>query len=151
MLVAEIERRRPPARVVLTNGWFDLLHLGHARVLEHAASLGDLLIVGINDDDSVRSMKSTERPLTPAGDRAEMIGALACVDYVVIFPERTAERLVHALRPDVYVKGGDYDESELPEAAVVRRLGGEVVLAPLLPGRSTSELLQRIRAIESRG
>ena len=130
---------------MLTNGCFDLLHAGHVRSLEHAASLGDLLIVGINDDHSVRALKGSGRPLMAADERAELIAALSCVDLVTIFPEATAEALVSAVKPDVYVKGGDYDEAAIPEAVIVRGYGGRVVLTPLVPGRSTSSIVDRIR------
>jgi rfaE bifunctional protein nucleotidyltransferase chain/domain len=131
--------------VVLTNGCFDLLHVGHVRSLEHAASLGDLLIVGINDDPSVLALKGAGRPLMAANERAELIAALGCVDLVTIFPELTAEALVSAVKPDVYVKGGDYDEADIPEAVIVRGYGGRVVLSPVVPGRSTSSMVDRIR------
>ena len=143
-LVSELERTRKSS-IVLTNGCFDLLHVGHIRSLEHAASLGNVLIVGINDDPSVRALKGSGRPLMSADERAELIGALSCVDLVTIFPEVTAEALVSAVKPDVYVKGGDYDEAAIPEAVIVRGYGGRVELTPLVPDRSTSSILDRIR------
>ncbi|MFN0070305.1 MAG: adenylyltransferase/cytidyltransferase family protein [Chloroflexota bacterium] len=132
--------------IVLTNGCFDLLHVGHVRSLEYAASLGSRLIVGINDDASVQALKGSGRPLLPAAERAELIAALACVDMVTMFAERTAEHLAAAVKPDVYVKGGDYGEESLPEAAIVRAHGGRVVLAPLIDGRSTSLIIEQIRS-----
>jgi rfaE bifunctional protein nucleotidyltransferase chain/domain len=144
--------RRAGKRVVLTNGCFDLLHVGHARLLGEAKALGDVLVVGVNGDDSVRRLKGPARPLVPAAERAELVAALGAVDYVALFEETTAERLAAAVRPDVYVKGADYaaaggavDSGRLPEAAVVRAGGGEVVLIPLTPDRSTSGLVARIR------
>jgi rfaE bifunctional protein nucleotidyltransferase chain/domain len=152
-------------RIVLTNGCFDLLHVGHVRLLQACRRLGDVLVVGVNGDSTVRRLKGPGRPLVPQGDRAELLAALAAVDYVAIFPEPTAERLAELVRPDVYVKGADYargsradggdagapddspvDAARLPEAAVVRRLGGRVVLVPLVPDRSTSGLVARIQA-----
>ncbi|HUS16951.1 MAG TPA: adenylyltransferase/cytidyltransferase family protein [Chloroflexia bacterium] len=140
-------------RVVFTNGAFDLLHVGHVRYLQAARALGDLLIVGLNDDASVRGYKGPGRPLVPATERAELLAALACVDYVVLFGEPTATRLVTALAPDVYAKGGDYSGGgdsagkPLPEAAAARAGGGEVVIVPFVPGRSTTGLIERIAAV----
>lgn len=137
--------------VVLTNGCFDLLHLGHVRYLQQARALGDCLIVGVNSDASVRRLKGPSRPLQPETDRAEILAALVCVDYVVLFGDDTAERLVDTLRPDIYVKGGDYAAASqeellniLPEARVVRSYGGRVQVLPYVPGKSTSALVQRI-------
>jgi rfaE bifunctional protein nucleotidyltransferase chain/domain len=150
------ERRAAGERVVLTNGCFDLLHLGHVRYLQAARALGDLLVVGLNSDASTRAIKGPKRPLVPEQERAEVLAALACVDYVTIFEEPTAVALVEALCPDVYVKGGDYaaagsadempaiDYAKLPEAAPVLAAGGQVRLIPYVPGHSTSELIERI-------
>jgi rfaE bifunctional protein nucleotidyltransferase chain/domain len=144
-LLRALERLRP-ARIALTNGCFDLLHVGHIRSLEHAASLADVLVVGLNSDASVRALKGQARPLLPADERAELIAALECVDLVSVFPELTAEALVAALKPDVYVKGGDYSDSSLPEAAIVRSYGGEVVFAPMIPDVSTTSIVNRLRS-----
>jgi len=136
-------------RVVLTNGCFDLLHRGHVVYLQKARAYGDVLVVALNSDASVRAFKGPDRPLVHQDDRATVLAALAAVDYVVIFDEPTAEALVACLRPDVYVKGGDYDPSTnkpLPEAAVVRAYGGEMVFIPYLPGYSTSILIDTILA-----
>ncbi len=142
-------------RIVFTNGHFDLLHVGHLRSLQAARRLGDVLVVGVNDDATTRRRKGPTRPIVPEAERAELLAGLACVDYVALFGEETAEQTVTLLRPDVYAKGGDYaatpDEeaagrTPLPEAAIVRAYGGEVVTIPLIPGRSTSALEQAIRA-----
>lgn len=130
-------------RVVLTNGVFDLLHVGHLRSLRAARALGDVLVVGVNDDASVRGLKPG-RPLVGAAERAELLAALEPVDYVVIFPQATAEALIDTVRPDVYAKGGDYAEETLPEAAAARRVGARVAILPLVPGRSTSGLVSRL-------
>src|SRR6266511_703833 len=130
------ELRAAGKKLVVTNGCFDLLHVGHVRYLQAARRLGDFLVVGINSDASVRALKGPERPLVPEHERAEVLAALACVDAVVIFAEPTAERLVAVLRPDTYVKGDDYTEAGLPEARVVRAYGGEVRLLPTVPGAS---------------
>lgn len=138
--------------VVFTNGVFDLLHIGHLRYLEAARALGDVLVVGLNGDASVRRIKGPQRPLIAQDERAALLLGLRAVDYVTIFNEPTAEHMVAALQPDVYVKGGDYRLSDevaqpgkpLPEAAVVQRYGGRVELIPYVAGRSTTELIQRI-------
>jgi rfaE bifunctional protein nucleotidyltransferase chain/domain len=130
-------------RVALTNGAFDLIHVGHLRSLEQARDHADLLVVGINSDASVQRYKSPDRPIVPEADRAELIAGLACVDYVTIFDESTAERLLSEVRPDVYAKGEEYATRPFPERDVVEGYGGRVVLIPLEPGRSTTELIRR--------
>lgn len=132
-------------RVVFTNGCFDLLHVGHLRTLEWARRQGELLVVGINSDASVRRLKGPGRPFTPADERAELLAGFACVDFVMIFEEDTPEALLAAIRPAVHVKGGDYNADELPEAALVRSFGGEVRVTPLVDGRSTSRLERMLR------
>ncbi len=138
-------------RVVFTNGIFDLLHLGHLQYLQAARTLGDILIVGLNSDRSTRELKGPLRPLVTEGERATMLLGLRPVDYVTLFDDRTAERLVGALQPDVYVKGGDYSigttvggGKDLPEARIIHGYGGHVELIAYLPGHSTTELIQRI-------
>ena len=134
-------------RVVFTNGAFDLLHVGHLRYLQLAKTLGHILIVGLNSDISVKTHKDPRRPIVSGAERAELLAALECVDYIVPFDEPTAARLVATLRPDVYVKGGDYVAASgkpLPEAAIVAEYGGDVRILPLVPGRSTSALIERI-------
>lgn len=132
-------------RVVFTNGVFDLLHVGHVRYLEQARALGDLLVVGLNSDASARAIKGDARPLLPAEERAELVAALRCVDAVVVFDEPTADGTLEALKPDVYVKGGDYAEHGPPEAPTVERYGGAVQTLQLVAGRSTSGLIDLIR------
>lgn len=153
--VEESARLRAEGKVVVfTNGHFDLLHYGHVRYLQEARSLGDFLIVGINDDASTRALKGPGRPFFPAEERAAVVAALACVDRAVIFPGLTAEALVEALQPQIYVKGGDWSPQEgerkqegPPEARVVQRYGGQVVFLPYLPGHSTSDLIARIATL----
>lgn len=135
--------------VVLTNGCFDILHVGHIRYLRRARELGDFLVVGLNSDASVRALRGESRPIVPEAERAEVLGALESVDCVVIFSERTAERLVEVIRPDVYVKGGDYaidgaGGRDLPEARVVASYGGRVEIVPYIRGHSTTELISAI-------
>lgn len=136
-------------RLVLTNGCFDLLHVGHVRYLQAARRLGDALVVGVNDDNSVRRLKGPERPVTNEADRAEILAALESVDFVSIFDEDTASELVAAVRPDVYVKGGDYSAdpaaTSFPiEGRTVRAYGGEVRILPFVPGRSSTDILTRL-------
>jgi rfaE bifunctional protein nucleotidyltransferase chain/domain len=132
-------------RVVFTNGCFDLIHAGHIRYLNEARSLGDALVVGLNADSSVRRLKGEGRPVTPESERAEILLALAAVDAVVLFAEETPLRLIVALSPDVLVKGGDWDVEAIVGRDHVRSRGGEVRSIPLLEGRSTTALLERIR------
>jgi D-beta-D-heptose 7-phosphate kinase/D-beta-D-heptose 1-phosphate adenosyltransferase len=160
------------ARIVFTNGVFDLLHLGHLRYLRQARHLGDLLVVGVNSDESTRRLKGPERPLVPEAERAELLAALDCVDYVMIFDEPTAEAALALLQPEVYVKGADYAErasrqqdtlldgeelrraladdaslgERLPEARIVADYGGSLALLAYLPGHSTSDLIDIIVA-----
>jgi D-glycero-beta-D-manno-heptose 1-phosphate adenylyltransferase len=131
-------------RIVFTNGVFDLLHVGHVRYLTRARGLGDALVVGLNSDSSVRAIKARGRPIVPQDERGEVIAALSAVDFVVIFDEPTATRLVEQIRPEVYVKGGDYTVDTLPEAEVVIGYGGVVEVAPLESGHSTSSLIREI-------
>lgn len=140
--IALAERLRRDGRtVVATGGCFDLLHTGHIRLLRQARELGDALIVLVNSDDSVRALKGPGRPVMHDADRARVLGALACVDAVAIFDSPTPENLLDVLRPDVWVKGGDYVASELPESELVRRHGGEVVILPTVAGYSSSRLI----------
>lgn len=134
-------------RVVFTNGVFDLLHAGHVALLTDARALGTALIVGVNDDDSARRLgKGPGRPFVPVDDRMRVLAALSAVDCVVPFPEETPAELIEALDPDVLVKGGDYDPTTLPGREHVLARGGVVTVLPLLPDRSTSALVERIRA-----
>ncbi|MFE1397313.1 D-glycero-beta-D-manno-heptose 1-phosphate adenylyltransferase [Nocardiopsis dassonvillei] len=132
-------------RVVATGGCFDVLHAGHVDLLRRARALGDRLVVLLNSDASVRALKGSGRPVVAEQDRARVLGALDCVDEVVVFDEDTPVRALEELRPDVWVKGGDYEVEDLPETPVVRRAGGEVVTVPLVPGHSTTGLFTRIR------
>jgi rfaE bifunctional protein nucleotidyltransferase chain/domain len=138
-------------KVVFTNGCFDILHAGHVRYLAAARGLGDRLIVGLNSDKSVKSFKGADRPINGQDDRAEVLSALAAVDYVVIFEDRTAEGLVAEIKPDIYVKGGDYRLEDLPEAKIVASYGGRTVLVPEVPGRSSSNIIGRIKETASLG
>jgi rfaE bifunctional protein nucleotidyltransferase chain/domain len=133
----------------MTNGHFDLLHVGHIRYLQGARDLGSALVVGLNSDASTRARKPG-RPLVPQEERAELLAALACVDVVVIFDDLNANALVAVLRPEVYVKGGDWGRPngpQPPEAEIVSGYGGRIAYLPYIPDRSTSRLIERIRAL----
>lgn len=147
-VVPEIERARAQGkRIVFTNGCFDLLHIGHTRYLQDAKALGDVLVVGVNSDSSVRSLeKAPDRPIVPDVQRAEVVAALGCVDYVVIFADPDPGRLITAIQPDVLVKGGDWPLDKIVGRDVVQQRGGDVRTIPLVPGLSTTALLQRIRS-----
>src|SRR5882724_4978397 len=134
-------------KLVVTNGCFDLLHVGHIRYLQAARSLGDALAVGVNGDQSVRELKGANRPINNEHDRAEVLAALECVDFVTIFPEVRATRLLELVRPAVYVKGGDYTPATLnpEERAILEKVGAEVRIIAFEKGYSTSGLLERLR------
>ncbi len=139
------EARRGGKRVVFTNGCFDLMHVGHVRYLAAAREAGDLLVVAINDDASVRRLKGPERPLVPEGARAEVLAALAAVDYVTIFGEDTPAEVIAALLPDVLVKGADWAPDQIVGRDTVEARGGRVELIPVVEGFSTTTLVDRIR------
>jgi rfaE bifunctional protein nucleotidyltransferase chain/domain len=132
-------------RIVFTNGVFDLLHPGHVRYLQHARNLGDMLIVGLNADASVRRNKGPGRPITPQHERAEVLADLDCVDAVVIFDQDTPAEIVRLIQPDVLVKGADWPADQIVGRDTVEARGGRVVLIPVEPGHSTSSILDRIR------
>ncbi len=134
-------------RIVFTNGCFDLMHVGHTRYLQAARALGDVLVVGVNSDASVRTLdKAPDRPIVPEAHRAEVLAALGCVDLVVIFDEPTPLQLIAAVQPDVLVKGGDWMIDQIIGREIVEARGGAVKTIPLVPGMSTTGLLQRIRS-----
>ena len=144
-LAAIVARERKRGRrVVLANGCFDLFHVGHVRYLEAAKARGDLLIVALNSDASVRALKGPGRPLLAEDERARVLSAFACVDYVTIFKERDVSRILRRLRPDVHAKGSDYTVKTVPERRVVLGYGGEIFIAGGPKVRSTSEVLKRI-------
>ncbi len=131
-------------KIVFTNGCFDILHIGHVRYLAEAKGLGDILVVGLNSDSSVRKLKGAGRPFVPVAERAEILASLRSVDYVVVFNEINPERLIREIRPDIHVKGGDYTISQIPEAKLVESLGGKVVIVEEVKGKSTSQIYQKI-------
>jgi rfaE bifunctional protein nucleotidyltransferase chain/domain len=143
--LAELRRAKPAPRIVLANGCFDLLHVGHLRYLEAAKRFGDLLVVAFNDDESVRANKGPGRPLVPLVERAELVLGLRCVDFATSFGEPTLERTLRVLRPDVHAKGTDYTRENVPEAAIDRELGIEIAICGDEKSHSTSELLRELR------
>ena len=144
-LTSVLQRLKTEGKIVVTtNGCFDVLHLGHLRYLQAARQLGDLLVVAVNSDSSVRQLKGENRPLVPEAERAEMLAGLACVDYVVIFPELTPINLLSELKPSIHVKGGDYKLEQLVERDVVEANGGKVVVGLNVPGKSTTNLIEVI-------
>lgn len=134
-------------RIVFTNGVFDILHPGHLRYLQHARSLGDALIVGLNADASVRRNKGPERPINPQEERAEVLEALECVDAVVLFEEDTPDRIIAAIQPDILVKGADWGEYAIVGRDTVEARGGKVVRVPIEQGYSTTEIIRKIREL----
>ena len=141
------KEKKKGKKVVFTNGCFDVLHLGHVRYLRKAKSLGDILVVGLNTDASVRKLKGPERPLNREKDRAEVLGALECVDHIVLFKESTPDRLIRAVRPGVLVKGGDWKKEEIVGSAFVESYGGKVRSLPFVDGFSTTGLIKRLQKV----
>ena len=144
--LAEIlaEEKTAGNQIVFTNGCFDLLHIGHTRYLAQAKAKGDILVVGLNSDSSVKKLKGDKRPLIPQDERAEMLSNLEMVDYVTIFADETAKNVIAELEPDIYVKGGDYSINNLPEAEVVQQYGGAIELVSEIKGASTTNIVNKI-------
>lgn len=145
LLRERLEQLRAGRTVVFTNGCFDLLHSGHVSYLSRARDLGDCLVLALNTDASVRRLKGDGRPMNRAEDRALVLAALACVDFLCFFPEDTPEETIRLLRPDIHCKGGDYRPEDLPERGAVEAGGGRIVVLPFIPGYSTTSLVERIR------
>lgn len=139
---------RAGQRIVFTNGCFDILHAGHVEYLNKARSFGDCLVLGLNTDASVRGNKGPSRPINNELNRAKVAGALHAVDYVVLFGEKTAENLIAKVKPDVYVKGGDYTLATLPEAKIVQSYGGRVEFIQMVAGCSTTNVIKKIQGGE---
>ena len=142
------EERKKGRVIVTTNGCFDILHVGHARILKEARALGDCLFVGLNSDDSVRRLKGAERPINNEQDRAEMLAHLASVDYVYVFEEDTPVEFLKMVKPNIHVKGADYSTDKLAETPVVESFGGIVKLLALVPQKSTSSLVEKIKTAQ---
>src|SRR5512137_635626 len=141
------ELRKKGKKIAFTNGCFDILHVGHVRYLGEARRMGDLLILALNSDRSVRAIKGEKRPLVPERERAEVVASLAAVDYVTLFDETTPLRLIEYLRPDCLVKGGDWKEEAVVGGDAVRSWGGRVVLVPVVEGASTTNIVEKIRQV----
>ncbi|MGD8255713.1 MAG: D-glycero-beta-D-manno-heptose 1-phosphate adenylyltransferase [Syntrophobacterales bacterium] len=137
--------RKAGSRVVFTNGCFDLIHIGHVRYLQEARELGDCLVVAVNSDRSVKQIKEPGRPIIPEGQRAEVVAALGCVDWVTIFDEPDPLDLIRLLKPDVLAKGTDWSEEEIIGAPEVKEAGGQVIRIPLVQGSSTSAIMEKVR------
>jgi len=150
--VTRIEaERKNGSRIVLANGCFDVLHVGHVRYLAGARELGDVLVVGVNSDAQVERLKGPGRPVLSASERAEIVAALECVSYVTVFDEPTVEELLLALKPDVHAKGTDYTEDSVPERDVVRSYGGRVAIVGDPKDHSTSAILTRLGGLNEKG
>lgn len=141
------KEKKKGRKVVFTNGCFDILHVGHVRYLRQARSLGDILVIGLNSDASVRKLKGAERPVTRERDRAEVLGALSCVDHLVLFSDATPERLIRAIRPNFLVKGGDWKKKDIVGSGFVESYGGKVRSLPYIRGFSTTGLLEKIKRL----
>ena len=141
-------QKKDGKKIVFTNGCFDILHVGHLRYLEEAKMFGDILVIGLNSDASVKRLKGDKRPIVPEEERAEMLLGLKCVDYVVIFEENTPVEILGEVKPDVHVKGGDYTKERLPEAEIVERNGGRVEIVSLIKGKSTTNIVKKIKETE---
>lgn len=144
----EIERlKKEGKKIVFTNGCFDILHVGHTRYLKDAKKLGDVLILGLNSDESVRSLKGEKRPLVPENERADVVAALESVDYVTIFHEQTPLALIEYLKPDVLVKGGDWKKEQVVGRESVEKQGGRVIIIPEIKGSSTTNIIEKIKKV----
>lgn len=144
-LISVIDRHRQEGKkIVFTNGCYDLLHVGHVRCFKQAKSLGDILVVGLNSDRSVRALKGTPRPIVPEGERAEVLSALDCIDYVVIFDEDDPREIIARIKPDILVKGGDWTIDTIIGRDIVEAYGGTVLSLPLTPGVSTTAIVNSI-------
>lgn len=142
-----LRSRNKDLKVVATNGCFDILHIGHIRSLQKAKKLGDILVVGVNSDGSVKKLKGENRPINRENERAEVLAALSCIDFVSIFSEETAEKFLDLFRPDIYVKGGEYDLDNLPEVPLVTKYGGKIIQIPMVPGFSTTDTIEKLKKI----
>jgi rfaE bifunctional protein nucleotidyltransferase chain/domain len=151
-LKAKVDRlRREGKKVVFTNGCFDILHAGHTRYLREAKKLGDVLILALNSDNSVRSIKGEKRPIVPEAERAEVVSSLASVDYVTVFDELTPLALIEFLQPDVIVKGGDWAEKDIVGAEAVGKWGGRVAIMPEIEGASTTNVIEKVLQVYGTG
>jgi D-glycero-beta-D-manno-heptose 1-phosphate adenylyltransferase len=140
-----ILKKDPQKKVVFTNGCFDILHCGHVTYLEQAKALGDILVVGLNADSSVKKLKGESRPINSESDRAIVLAALESTNYICIFSEDTPMSIIQSLRPDIHVKGGDYKAEDLPEYPILKAYGAEVCILSFVPGKSSSSIMEKIK------
>lgn len=145
--IAFLRTRNQNLVVVATNGCFDILHIGHVRSLQKAKTMGNILVVGLNSDSSIKKLKSDSRPINNENDRAEILAALDCVDIVSIFEEDTAEKFLEIVKPNVYVKGSEYNLDNLPETLIVQKYGGKAFHIPMVPGFSTTNIIEKLKKI----
>lgn len=151
-LTGELQKlRKKGKKAVFTNGCFDIIHAGHVRYLRKAASLGDVLVVGLNSDSSIREIKGETRPIVPERERAEVLSALEFVDYVVVFKEKTPIKLIEAIRPDVLAKGADWAGKDIVGADIVKSAGGRVARITLVKGKSTTNIIRKILSLHKAG
>jgi rfaE bifunctional protein nucleotidyltransferase chain/domain len=148
-LLTELAPLRGQSTIVMTNGCFDILHVGHLRYLQTAKALGDILVIAVNSDASVRRLKGPERPIVQESDRAEILAGLGCVDYVVIFDTPTPEPLIEKILPNINVKGDQYQPDTLPEAPLLKSLGITLALVPMVASRSSTNLIEKIKSLKS--
>jgi rfaE bifunctional protein nucleotidyltransferase chain/domain len=147
-LKKELDRHRTRGEnIVFTNGCFDILHVGHTRYLREAKKLGDVLVLALNSDSSVRAIKGERRPLIPEDERADVVSSLESVDYVTIFDEHTPLELIEYLKPDIIVKGGDWSEENVVGGESVKRRGGKIVIIPVIKGASTTNIIEKVRSV----
>jgi len=144
LLLKILKERKEGRKIVFTNGCFDLLHLGHIRYLYEAKKYGDILVVGINSDRSVKLLKGEYHPIISELERSEMIQSLKPVNYSIIFDELTPEKLIREIKPHIHVKGGDYSMDEIPESKIMNEIGGKTIIVPLIPGKSSTAVIQKI-------
>lgn len=139
--------RKEGKKIAFTNGCFDILHVGHVRYLREAKKTADVLVLGLNSDSSVRSIKGEKRPLTPEEERAEILASLECIDFVTVFPELTPLELINYLKPDIIIKGGDWTEDKIVGRDDVKKWGGRVIIIPEVEGRSTTNIVEKIKKV----
>ena len=143
-LVDYIKNNRENKTIVFTNGCFDILHIGHIKLLQFAKNSGDILVLGLNSDSSIKRLKGDKRPIVCQEDRAEVLSALECVDFISIFEEDTPCELISLLKPDIHVKGGDYDVNKIPEANVIHSYGGKILRFEYIPNHSSTGIIEKI-------
>lgn len=143
-LVDYIKNNRENKTIVFTNGCFDILHIGHIKLLQFAKNSGDILVLGLNSDSSIKRIKGDKRPIVCQEDRAEVLSAIECVDFISIFDEDTPCELISLLKPDVHVKGGDYDVNKIPEAQIIKSYGGKILRFEYIPNHSSTGIIEKI-------